>query len=423
MVTIDLGVMSEEPSPPDSSRPRSWRTAGLAVCLVLAGGLLTASAPAERQTLPGVFFGPGDGEHIQLIGDRLYSLAPEASLVTAYTVANDEPVWRWRPDGGHTITLLAGAGDLLLVALEEDENTREFVALDAATAELRWRYPTARHPVVLGDVVLFASETFDDPITWDAVRLSDGARLWQRELPSGSYPVLSPDTPGRMLMAAPDGRIESWDLATGRVLASARTPDYAAVTVDGGTVVAAVPGTRNTGFLAFSPDGLEPLWERDHPGLLRVTGCGPAVICVGTETSDRSMVLDPVTGDLLWESESYSALTQAGPVLLSGGVTGDGAVIGPLVALDIRTGRVIKDFGGWRRIEYDQAPGAERTVIMSTDASGVTQIVAELDARAGSVRVLGVIHDSDAECHAAHGRLSCWLEDGGVGVFDLPVAR
>ncbi|MDP9796943.1 outer membrane protein assembly factor BamB [Catenuloplanes nepalensis] len=437
MVIIDLGVVSDPEPEPASSRPSTPRTRRLiaaGLCLVLAGALLGASARPVRDALPEVRLPMGPTDSFYLAGERIYLVGPETQAygpmertISAYTAPGGELLWQ-RPlmlDG--PLNGITPAGDTLLLHVSSTEFQQMTVALDAATAEPRWTAQVGWPVLMDADTVVFTSEgSGGDQLAWIALRTSTGEQLWRRDFPAGAFTVYVGDPEGQLMVGLPDERIELWDLRANRRLAEARTPESSAVSVTNGVVLTGIPGTGLTDVVAYSRPDLRRLWQREVLGGIGQVGCGEQVLCVGTEMQDRTLGLDPATGEQLWESPAYGWYTESGSLLLAEGQIqreGGSTFIdsGPIVALDGRTGRTIKDFGSWRRLRWGPDMSEQRIVAAHFDAVAGTALVAEIDLDALSLRVLGRIDGVGPDCFAERDVLVCRSLDGSVGMWDLPV--
>jgi outer membrane protein assembly factor BamB len=437
MVTIDLGVLSEEPPEPPSRGypPRSRRTAAILVGLALTGGLLSASGRPADGALPGVRL-PADGsDQYFRAGDRLLVLAPEVSTdsavpqtLTAYTAPGGERLWQRTLEPRFGVMWVQDLDDVLLLMLQNWSNEQRALAVDPATGATRWSRASGWPISAENGAVVLSAESNDPatPVGWEAVRASDGEVLWRREFPPLSYGSLLPDGTGRVLMTLPDMEIQVWDPAANRMLSSTRLPEAAGVTMDADRALAVNATFGRADVTGYSLPGLERLWRHEYPDGLQLTSlCGPEVLCAATDGQGKVRVLDPGSGDVLWESEAYSWIFRAGPVLLGVGADRVGAVLtaSPLVALDLRTGRAVKDFGRWQLIDFETSHlTGDPVVVARYDPAQNTAIVAALDPRALTLRVLVQVRGTE-DCMAERDVLLCRFADGAIGMWDLAAAR
>jgi outer membrane protein assembly factor BamB len=434
MVIIDLGVMSEEPPEPPPRRvpPRSRRIVALLACLVLAGGLLAASGPAGDGVPPGVRVPSVDTDSYFVDGDRLYVVegagTSESQSLVAYTAPGGERLWQQTMEPRLAAVGVRDLGEVVLVVLRGGENDQRSVALEPDTGETRWSHDGGWPMATGAGTAVFGRENGepDTPVLWEAVRITDGERLWWHEFPPLSYGAPLTEGSGLVLMTLPDQTIQVWDMIAHRMVSSARPPDGAGISVDADRALAIVARLGRTDVVAYALPGLERLWEREFTSGLQLSMCGPEVLCAGPDAQDSVRVLDPGTGEVLWENAAYSWMIRAGPVLLGAGTQGPGASTGtgPLLAADVRTGRLIKDFGRWELIDLGPLRHDDDTVVVADfDSETATAIIAELDLTAMTLRVLVQARDIDRDCYSRRDVLVCRFLGGGVGMWDLRVAR
>jgi outer membrane protein assembly factor BamB len=136
------------------------------------------------------------------------------SVVTVVVLANDGgPHTRWRTDLGAPVTAgPALAGSRLIAGTEGNE----VVALDATTGDVLWRTPTASPPRGRLDVTAAAIYLRTDDGGVHAVRLEDGAQLWEVAPGRGAgAPVLAGEV---LVVATRSGDIVGLDPRTGQEL-------------------------------------------------------------------------------------------------------------------------------------------------------------------------------------------------------------
>ncbi|MDR7273523.1 outer membrane protein assembly factor BamB family protein [Catenuloplanes atrovinosus] len=443
MVSIDLGVVSDPGPEPPVSRPRPRLTArarrwtAAAVCLVLAGGLLGASARPESDALPEVrlSFGPTDSYYPA--GDRLYVVGPHAQVpsaeprtITAYSAPGGERLWQRPLAIKGALNGLSEAGDTLLLHVSTGDQYPMMVAVDAETAEPRWS-TDAFWPVVMNaEFVVTSSEgsAAEEPLTWEALRTGTGERLWRREFPAGSYTIHVDQHGEQLMVVLPRGRAELWDVRANRMLAAVEAPGLSGgMGVAGRVALSIDSGPDGADVTAYTLPDLRPLWQREFADGLGLAGCGSAVICAANQDQDRTFGLDPATGEVLWENRRYGWYSEAGSLLLAEGEIQQGEtsaliVTDSLVVVDARTGRTVKDFGSWQRIYGDTVHGPSRIVVAHFDREAGTGLVAEVDVDALSLRVLGLVHGIGSDCSVERDVMICRMLDGGTVMWDLPIA-
>ncbi|MFI5842341.1 PQQ-binding-like beta-propeller repeat protein [Catenuloplanes sp. NPDC051500] len=434
-VSIDLGVISDEQPAPPSSRPGPgiWRTVASAAALLLAGGLLGASgAPVhERPVEARVPMGPHDA--LFVAGDTLYVVGPEADsyttlprTITAFTVPGGERQWQHPLDTSAPVMWLTAAGDVLLATTGARPDDQKVVALDSRTAKPLWERAGASPQLIDDDSVLFVAEPGVDsaPVVWERVRTSTGERLWRREFPpaTSSQPMNVWDTGDqRMLATLPGGRTEIWDTATNRMLSTADLSLETPLSVFETVGLASDATATGTTLIGYSMPDLRKTWTREFGSIVDIVGrCGAGLVCLRTGEPAVVSALDPATGDVLWENRTYEYFEQWGPVLLTDGRWSPDQRDG-LAAVDPRTGQTLRDFGPWTLARYEPEPDPAYTVVTSVDAERTAVLVAELDLRALTLRVIGQVDAVKDSCHAEGTVLFCRTPDGAALMRRLPV--
>jgi outer membrane protein assembly factor BamB len=434
-VSIDLGVISDEQPAPTSSRPGpgAWRLIASAACLVLAGGLLGASAVPVRERLveARVPLGPTDANFV--LGDTLYVVGPEADAyttvprtITAFTVPGGERRWEhpWAFDT--PVMWFSLAGDVLLGSVGNRSDDQQVVALDAGTGAPLWKRAGGSPRFETADSLLFVTDTgvHGEPVVWERVRTSTGERLWRRDFPPGtsSQPMGGWNAPDeRMLATLPGGRVEIWDTAADRMLNAADLSLAEPLSVVGAVGLASARTAAGDTLTGYSLPDLRPSWTREFGTLAGLGGgCGAAVVCVHTGEETTVTALDPATGETLWENGTYSEFLSVGPMLLTDGRMSQDPGTG-LAAVDPRTGRTLRNLGPWTLARGETGPDPAHTVVTSSTASGTGVLVAEWDLRALTLRVIGRVDAVDDSCHAEGTVLFCRTPDGATGMWRLPV--
>ncbi|WP_033344802.1 outer membrane protein assembly factor BamB family protein [Catenuloplanes japonicus] len=418
-ISIDLGVVSDD-RPDLRSRPPGpgpGRVVALAVCLLLAAGLLGASARSERQVLPEVRVPLGSGDAYSVDGGTLYLLGD--GTITAHSVPGGERRWQSPLTTDHVFGVLA-AGDVVLAYVSGEPGAQRFVALDAGTGALRWEGtggPVFTGPESILLLTIGGYTDSDGPVFWERVRTGTGERMWRREFPSGTQLQVSDVEAEQFMATLPGGRVEIWETTVDRMVTSAEFPEDLQLTAQGNVAVGSV-GDRLSG---YSLPDLRLTWEREFATVTGWTYCDDSVFCLHTG-DDRTIGLDPATGDVRWERPSQIGYLRLGPVLVADASSHpDGQ--GSLIVVDPGTGQTLRDFGRWQMIGYGRYGTAESVLVTQVNATATEMLVAELDVRALTLRVLGKIHEVGVDCASSGTVLLCRTQDNQVGMWELPISR
>jgi hypothetical protein len=272
--------------------------------------------------------------------------------------------------GGSSIAL---HGDVLVVGVSHGqpragEPTGHSTAYDARGGAVLWRLDGWVPGHAPGGRLLVARETpaSDDLSGWsyefEAIEPRSRVPAWSIRLPAGTarsvafdWLQLSGDGPARMVEWGDDGRLRSYDLATGAVVAERQLTDWPAETqveVAGDTVLVSAPDGFLADLRAYGVDDLALRWEArvrsDFP-----IGCGPW-ICLPTDAGVRAV--DPVTGVRAWERRGLQGGFPAGPpwppgTLAASRMDGTGTEL-----LDAATGRAVADLDVWSTVGGGDGP-------------------------------------------------------------------
>jgi hypothetical protein len=125
--------------------------------------------------------------------------------------------------------------------------------------------------------------------------------------------------------------------------------------------------------------------------------------------------VDPRTGKRLWHTDGYNGvLGRTGGVLVvsSGRPAGDAGP--PIVAIDARTGRIVRELQGWHVTGI--VPG--RGLLMWNSVDKRTGVLGMFDPRSGRITVFGKSGTwyGNVECHQDRNMIAC-LADGALSVW------
>jgi outer membrane protein assembly factor BamB len=269
--------------------------------------------------------------------------------------------------------------------------------LNAATGEIRWRTSADALIAVSGNrVATIANTTPSDPGTsrMTMTELDTGRTVWSRA--SSAWQVQIEPT-GRLIVALDvDGRVSIYDAADGRPRAASsqvlgKASDAQAITVAGDLLLT----YGATSLSALRLADLRPLWMTQVGDTEQAGRCGGTVCTV---RPDGVLGLDPATGRELWTAKGALTVDDEGTV---------GRIGGDTVRLDVRTGRVLQDFGSG-------APVGDVVVWPGPGRSWVTRLA--------DGRVLGSLPSIDAEtCKRAGDYLACGTGNRQAAVWRVPV--
>ncbi|WP_435205981.1 PQQ-binding-like beta-propeller repeat protein [Micromonospora sp. bgisy143] len=422
---IDLGELRHGPDPDPLPRPPSGRgrrtRAALVALLVLVG--LAASTPDPRRAA--VTLSASAGADAVLFDDVVFLVEPLGATrqrrLTATRLPDGEPLWRTSlPAEGRYWGVARRDETLLAIGYETgpDGAGTLTVALDPRTGAYRWQQPG--RPAVLpdGGILLWSA----DNQAVGALRAVDaccGTVRWQASVAAGADLTLRDGDHGvdRVVLVRGNGEVEVRDAATGAVLTRANlpaphggTPRVMQVVAD---LLVTVDGAPSV-ITAYGLDRLDQRWRTPATGATYVSECG-VVFCLESASGGRRTI-DAATGEPRWEDDHWGWVWPHADRLLATTQGSAGPGTQDLVVLDPPTGRVLAKLGRWEIVRYD----ADVPLIGVRPHPDGGLLVAELDVRDGTVRVLDVLRDASGDCRAATGVLLCRRRDGDFGLWRLP---
>ncbi len=377
---IDLDLAEHRQVPEHALvRPGTVRIV-VAVVSVLLLGLLGGGD--RMDTYRPVFRLHGSIQEAALVQDILVVMTTRPARLQAYRMPDGHRVWS--RDLPASLAFMSGYRDLLFVTEYDGQagaSSRTRV-LDGRSGRQLWQRTGLWIVAQSGDQLVSARSSSPDrfgpsvesPVAQGHIELSGldartGAVLWSRNLPAGSaltradggcpagrppgggldaFTVTAsvgsplPEAAGgcaRLYDLGPDGVLHTRDPATGAVIASARLEVPLGPNL---TVVGRVAMVRQRDGTMWASDvaGGRPLWQRAPDQFDGFAGpCGDAV-CLSA--SDRTFVLDPVTGAQLYElvlpNTAYGA---AGRI-----VAADRSLL-RISLVDPVTGRRLAELEGW----------------------------------------------------------------------------
>ncbi|MFC4021854.1 PQQ-binding-like beta-propeller repeat protein [Micromonospora sp. GCM10011542] len=421
---IDLGELRHEPEQaplprPPRARDRPLRCA-LALLLVLA--TMAAGAPPARRsvvTLPARL-----GTDALVAGDLFLvidPISPQARQrrLVAFRLPGGEPAWQVPLPMDGRFWGISQQGGMLLVTGHQATpggGGTLTVALDQATGAYRWQQPGSATELADGSLLL-ESVDGDEPGSLRAVDPCCGTVRWQLRTAPGeiSYHQTGRGV-DRVVLSRTDGWTEIRDATTGAVLVrrdlrAAHARAFGTVQVVGDLLLAVggVPAT----ITAYGLDRLDRRWSTGADGLLYASDCG-SVVCFQNGAGGLRAV-EPGTGRLRWTSDRWVAVWPLAGRLVASTLSNAGPGVEQLAVLDPASGRVLAELGRW---ELARFASEEPVVVVRRHPDGGL-LVAELDIRAGAVRMLDVLPDAAGECQSGHGRLLCRRFDGSYGLWTL----
>jgi len=436
VIDLDLLIPDEVPEAWPVNSRRRWLTVGTLLLVLLAvSGAVVPLPPGLVQVRTATLVPTST---YRIMGDTLYVAEARAdgNRVTAYPL--DPGVARWSTPVDVLASDLAmdEIADVVLVGMFQPGVSGDHtVALDRRTGTVRWHSPLnvaaldrVRDRVVLTEYPAAGLGSGPPPTRIVVLTAATGRRVWTYQRDSGCEGDLpyTVDRPGTGLaLLCRDGTLTVVDLDTGRVRASVDVPQTADLVQsrsNGYTqipfgarvaglpdrVVVSYPAAGRTVLISFEEDRLREDWtsvvDQGNYGIL---DCGPR-ICLGNATTE--VALDRGTGAVVWRVRPVGFATP----LIDRYVLVAPAEFGDVHLVDVGTGEVVMDLGGWT---VEAAPTGRPMFFRSDGATGRTW-VARLAAGSAGVEVLGFVPNARAEtCGSAGGYVVCRTVRDTIGVW------
>ena len=410
----------------------------VSAALTLASGAALPAAHPSTALVPVLTVPTGEAV---ITADRLYVHRTEpftdgSGTLTAYRLPDGTASWQ-RPVRAVAFTVVAGVPITVAVGAAGSAADAAIVpsriistALAPETGEPLWTREGGPAGEAAGGVLYLeqAAGPTGDETRVTAVDPRSGRQVW-------GAPVrgrLDWDR-HRLVSLSTDGVLTTYDLGTGKQLASKRTAEAPGSRRDpgrpgrpaGGERVAALGtpvllGPRvalvdyPTGELsAYDADTLAHLWSATMMGTHHLRRCDP-LICL--TTSGHIHAVDPVTGREAWPPVQAGPSSDRLPVDLPGAghlLLGETSLGFSSVVVEVETGRA-RELTGWiiSRRDGPPRPATQAPLLFRYDRVAHTTWVGLLDRKSLEVAVLGTIGDTlPAWCSVASPYLLCHLED------------
>lgn len=448
MTVIELGLVTDGGDQPPSDherRPlgrRDVRRALVAVVALFSVLTVTGSARPDPKGLPQLWSIPytEGADTFMLDAGNVYVLSqPDGSRITAYDSRTGAR--RWSTQGVTDTTWMgwARSGVLLMPAgftttryqdVDGSEVSREFsretVALDTATGRVLWRRTGEFSVAVSGRALLTEWNAEGSKArTFQVVRVSDGATVWSRPaagLETWATDWMNHDSSDRLVAAAPDGRIEVFDLSDGRLVAGGTVPwvrqstadnEFTSLSIDGHRLYIDRSMRERTAVTAYDTETLGRLWEVERPSSGGVYGCGP-VLCVNGP--DDTAGYDRDTGEVRWRlaGAANGFPMPGGRVLLDDDETGARHHL-----VDGATGKRLADLGAAVPVWNATATDLPYLLRRTKEPPGLMSI-SRIDEDTGEELLRGTLPQVlDYGCQSEDDLLVCATPDSRLVVTDV----
>ncbi len=424
MSVIDLGELRDpyQPVPPVRPRRPAPRLPLVALALLVTLVTLAASSPLPVRQVAVVPFLLG-GE-VVVADDLLLVIDPSVRrggprTATAYRLPGVERVWQTTlPQGDMYWNAVPLAGLLLLSGYHPQTQDAQTVAVDPRTGAHRWQQ-SGQAVDTAGGGLLLEDLDEDRSGTVRAVDPCCGTPRWQVPVPAGG-PVYgaSGRKADRLVLAAPDGRVEVRDAGSGAVLAAADLPvprnDSDPLVQVVGDLLVIPDGGRLT---AYGLDRLDRRWQTAMPGVDYAINCG-TVVC--GHASDTLAGFDAATGRVRWARERWNPVWADEGHLIVTPLTSTSGDLIQLLLVDPGSGGVRAELGRWRLLgRWNRADPLLVVRPRAQPPGGL--VVGEVDLATATTRVVDVLPDADRDCRSVDGDLLCRRRDGSLGLW--PSAR
>ena len=378
----------------------------------------------------------------------LFQQRSRSGRLQAYRPERPGPLWTVDYPNGNPVPVVTTDPGLVLVSVYDanpgqgSETLTE--ARDSRTGRKLWQR-TGMGIIGQSSGILFVTDYFGwdgadvDPARpgkVEAVDVRTGTALWSHAVgnrtlfapvpvrPSGPPFDARADADG-LAELDQDGMLRVLDPASGEVRHTIRLPlsgPALNLTVQDGMAVvgesrpAQDPSGPDRGIesiVAYDLETGEERWRAEAPDY--AMPCGERYICgYGPQ---RLTVADPETGDVRYEGQAERTSFRGNLLVVSRPVGVSGGVMTGSEVWDLTTGRKLRSLGAWYMVTED--PRASD--LAAQNGVGGVLMIAKLDLRTGTARVIGRARDwlGDASCTFGRRYLGC-TGPGGVRVWRLP---
>lgn len=408
-ISIDLGELPPQPESPAAPAWPGWRQrlrerryrAPLAV-VVAALTLLavTGSAPLPGpphaphfSIVAGTFF--WDDQHVYALDQ---SDQQEPVTLTAYRLVDGSIAWQTTPPGFGTTAWLGTTNGMLLLSSsttnQDGTLTDQVISrLDPDTGQVWWSQAGSLWQVADDYLLLMRHASDQDQPLAEGLALTvtdaaTGLPAWELEFAGWNVAIDSAGA-GRLLTLDLAGHLTSYELGSGRRLASVAVNDSAdqSAATDlvlhpaSSTALIRQAGPGGYALHSYDTTTLERLWTIDESGPGFRDGAGPwphpcgHMICLD---GGSPRAIDPLTGRQLWVADWLDALGGGSFGYYGLGLQDLAALGGNVLVtvnsdpptswlIDADTGAPVLDLAGWSvwPDEY-RAPGDAVSVILGT---------------------------------------------------------
>jgi outer membrane protein assembly factor BamB len=417
MTIIELGdpgsaAARSVPAPRRREPHIAVRLAAVALlCVAAIGG---SARPAPTMIRPGWSIPFDRTSIVKVTPGTVFILSTGGgSQVTAYDLGNGAVRWSKRLPMSRGRMTAAESG-ALMVPVGPAGDTEATVALDRRTGAEMWRLP--------GDVVHATPETAllaGPDATMRQVRIADGAEIWSRPLGHAvSWTILGPEPRSvRIVIAAPDGRVQVLRLSDGALLSHGRLPTSVGVPVkeDAGVLYVNRMETNRAVAAAYDLDTLTMRWRfaqgaSDDVPAMAARACG-IVLCFHDGVSTVGLDLD--SGAARWRAGGW---IDPVPVAGENRLLADSFDHAWHALIDSVTGRIVAELGAGTPV-WDSTGSVPTYYLRAVAPSGRRVAVSRINLRTGELQVRGMVGAVGFPgCTAVGVTLVCGTADGRLAV-------
>ncbi len=423
---IDLGG-DRDPVTEAAPGPRMGRRLKAALIVALTFVALSAAAPPERGITEVAALGRGSAAAIALSPAAAFVAtftSTTRSTVRRYALSGDRASEDWSVDLRQTVDWLQvdDAADVVLAFYHAGQGS---TALDARTGDVLWSEQGADVIQIVDGRVLLLHGDLGRPARLRMVNLRTGGAVWTRDFDPGTWQLDAGSGPAQqprnLVAVGKDGRVDTYGLADGRLVASANLGfrlrpsernfrrDFIKVSVVGQTLYVARRSAGRTSLAAYPVATLSLQWHIAGGPVGALNSCRP-YLCVSDDIAVSA--LEPTTGRPLWTDPRWSFVQEE----LGGWMVASDKSAEPQSSLiDPATGRPLRRLG----------PGSPRggpslTFLRISGRDQAVQVLS-IEPGTGAVRVVGEIGAvTPYRCTSAGSYLACPTIGGSTRVWHLP---